>query len=205
MQHLILTYGLTAILLLMAAESACIPIPSEITMLLGGALAAGAVSGPHPNLIAVIAAGTAGNVLGSYLAWLAGRYGGRPLLHRWGRYIFLRADDIDRAQDWFVRRGASSVFWARLLPGIRTFISLPAGIAGMPAVRFGLYTLAGCLPWTAVLAVAGYGVGANWHHLEDTLRGPSYVVAGLVALAIAVAVVVVVRRRHRVAAAADEP
>ncbi|WP_067676765.1 DedA family protein [Nocardia miyunensis] len=204
MQHLILTYGLTAILLLMAAESACIPIPSEVTMLLGGALAAGAVSGPHPNLIAVIVAGTAGNVLGSYLAWLVGRYGGRAALHRWGRYIFLRTEDIDRAQDWFVRRGASSVFWARLLPGIRTFISLPAGIAGMSAARFGLYTLAGCLPWTAALAVAGYGVGANWHHLEDTLRGPSYLVAALVVLAIAVAVVVVVRRRRRAAVRSNE-
>ncbi|MBY8862256.1 DedA family protein [Nocardia sp. CA2R105] len=204
MQHLILTYGLTAIVLLMAAESACIPIPSEVTMLLGGALAAGAVSGPHPNLIAVIAAGTVGNVLGSYLAWLVGRYGGRAALHRWGRYILLRTEDIDRAQDWFVRRGASSVFWARLLPGIRTFISLPAGIAGMSAARFGLYTLAGCLPWTAALAVAGYGVGANWHHLADTLRGPSYLVAALVVLAIAIAVVVVVRRRRRAAVGSTE-
>jgi len=197
-QHLILTYGLTAILLLMAAESACIPIPSELTMLLGGALAAGAVSGPHPSLIAVIAAGTAGNVLGSYVAWLAGRYGGRPALYRWGRYILLRRHHIDRAQGWFVRRGAASVFWARLLPGIRTFISLPAGIAGMPAGRFGLYTLAGCLPWTAALAVAGYGVGANWRHLEKTLQGPSYLIAALVVVAIAAGVVVVLRR-HRAA------
>ncbi|MFI1920302.1 DedA family protein [Nocardia sp. NPDC020380] len=203
MQHLIVTYGLIAILLLMAAESACIPIPSEVTMLLGGALAAGAVSGPHPNLIAVIAAGTAGNVLGSYLAWLAGRYGGRPALHRWGRYIFLRGEDIDRAQDWFVRRGAASVFWARLLPGIRTFISLPAGIAGMPAGRFGLYTMAGCLPWTAGLAVAGYGVGANWNHLEDTLRGPSYLIAAVAAVAIVVVIVVVRLRRRRAVAGTD--
>ncbi|MFF3570949.1 DedA family protein [Nocardia jiangxiensis] len=204
MQHLILSYGLAAILLLMAAESACIPIPSEVTMLLGGALAAGAVSGPHPNLVAVIAAGTAGNVAGSYVAWLAGRYGGRPALHRWGRYIFLRAEDIDRAQDWFVRRGAASVFWARLLPGIRTFISLPAGIAGMSALRFGVYTLAGCLPWTAALAIAGYGVGANWQHLEDTLRGPSYLIAALAAIAIAVAVAVVLRRRRRRATGIDQ-
>jgi membrane protein DedA with SNARE-associated domain len=201
MQHLIVTYGLTAILLLMVAESACIPIPSEVTMLLGGAMAAGAVSGPHPNLVAVIAAGTAGNVLGSYLAWLVGRYGGRPALHRWGRYIFLRPEDVDRAQDWFVRRGAVSVFWARLLPGIRTFISLPAGIAGMPALRFGLYTVAGCLPWTAALAIVGYGVGANWSHVEDAVRGPSYLIAALVAVAIAGAAVVVVRRRRRAAAA----
>ena len=196
MQQLILTYGLAAIFVLMAAESACIPIPSEVTMLLGGALAAGAVEGPHPNLVAVIVAGTVGNIAGSYLAWLAGRYGGRPLLHRWGRYILLRAEDVDRAQDWFVRRGAASVFWARLLPGIRTFISLPAGSAAMPPLRFGLYTFAGCLPWTAALALAGYGVGANWRHLEDTLRGPSYIIAALAAVAIVLTAVVVVRRRH---------
>jgi membrane protein DedA with SNARE-associated domain len=179
MQHLIVTYGLAAIFLLMVAESACIPVPSEVTMLLGGALAGGAVAGPHPNLIAVIAAGTLGNVVGSYLAWLVGRFGGRP------------------AQDWFDRRGAASVFWARLLPGIRTFISLPAGIAEMPAGRFGIITLAGCLPWTAALAIAGYGVGANWHSLENALRGPSYLIAGVAVLIIAAVVVVAIRRRHR--------
>lgn len=199
MQQLILSYGLVAIFVLMAAESACIPIPSEVTMMLGGALAGGAVSGPHPNLIAVVAVGTAGNVAGSYLAWLAGRYGGRPALHRWGRYILLRSEEIDRAQDWFVRRGAMSVFWARLLPGIRTFISLPAGIAGMPPLRFGVYTLAGCLPFTAVLAVTGYAVGANWQSLEEALRGPSYLVAGLVVVVLAVAGVVVLRRRRAAA------
>ncbi|WP_040698981.1 DedA family protein, partial [Nocardia vinacea] len=141
MQQFILSYGLAAIFVLMLAESACIPIPSEVTMLLGGALAGGAVAGAHPNLIAVIAAGTLGNVAGSYVAWLAGRYGGRPALHRWGKFVLLRTEEIDRAQDWFVRRGASSVFWGRLLPGIRTFISLPAGIAAMPPARFGVYTL----------------------------------------------------------------
>ncbi|GAB7072047.1 DedA family protein [Mycobacterium hodleri] len=197
MQHLIVTYGLIAIFLLMAAESACVPVPSEVTMLLGGALAAGAVSGPHPSLAAVIAAGTVGNVAGSYLAWLAGRYGGRPALRRWGRYVLLRPDDVDRAQDWFVRRGASSVFWARLLPGIRTFISLPAGIAGMAPARFGLYTVAGCLPWTAALAVAGYAIGANWHAAEEAMRGPSYLIAGAAVLIIVIAGVVALRRRRR--------
>ncbi|MFI7664476.1 DedA family protein [Nocardia sp. NPDC049526] len=197
MQQFILSYGLAAIFVLMVAESACIPIPSEVTMLLGGALAAGAVAGAHPNLIAVIAAGTLGNVAGSYLAWLAGRYGGRPALHRWGTFVLLRGEEIDRAQDWFVRRGAPSVFWARLLPGIRTFISLPAGIAAMPPGRFGIYTLAGCLPWTAALAIAGYAVGANWHHVEDAIRGPSLLIAAVAALAIAVTVVVAIRRRRR--------
>ena len=88
------------------------------------------------------------------------------------------------------------MFWARLLPGIRTFISLPAGIAGMAPLRFGLYTVAGCLPWTAALAVAGYAIGANWHAAEEAMRGPSYLIAGAAALIIVVAGVVAVRRRR---------
>ncbi|MFD6160606.1 DedA family protein [Nocardia sp. NPDC060256] len=197
MQQFIISYGLIAIFVLMLAESACIPIPSEVTMLLGGALAAGAVAGTHLNLVAVIAAGTLGNVAGSYLAWLVGRYGGRPALHRWGRFVLLRSEEIDRAQDWFVRRGSSSVFWARLLPGIRTFISLPAGIAAMAPGRFGIYTVAGCLPWTAALAVVGYAVGANWHNVENALRGPSYLIAAIAAIAIVAAVFIAIRRRRR--------
>lgn len=197
MQHLILTYGLVAIVVLMAAESACVPIPSELTMLLGGALAAGAVGGAHPNLVAVIVAGTLGNVAGSYLAWLAGRWGGRPALHRWGCYVLLRTEEVDRAQAWFDRHGRTAVFWARLLPGIRTFISLPAGIAEMPAIRFGVYTIAGCLPWTAALAVGGYFAGANWHHVEDLLRGPSYAVAAVAGITIVAAAVLYLRRRSR--------
>lgn len=205
MQQLIVTYGLAAVFVLMVAESACIPIPSEVTMLLGGALAGGAVAGAHPNVVAVIVAGTLGNVVGSYLAWALGRYGGRPALHRWGRYVFLRAEDIDRAQDWFVRRGASSVFWARLLPGIRTFISLPAGIAAMPPARFGAYTLAGCLPWTAALTLVGYAVGANWHEVESALRGPSYVIAAVSIVGFAAVLVVAIRRRRRSAVAPGSP
>lgn len=194
MEHVISTHGLIAIFVLMVAESACIPVPSEVTMLLGGALAAGAVSGPHPSLAAVIVAGTAGNVVGSYLAWLVGRYGGRPALQRWGHYVFLPAHHVDRAERWFARSGASSVFWTRLLPGIRTFISLPAGIAAMAPLRFGVYTLAGCLPWTAALAVVGYQIGANWHSVEVALRAPSYSVAAVAVLA--VAGYLIVKRRH---------
>ncbi|WP_063002714.1 DedA family protein [Nocardia mikamii] len=197
MQHLILTYGLVAIVVLMVAESACIPIPSELTMLLGGALEAGAAGGAHLNVVAVIVAGTLGNVAGSYLAWLAGRWGGRPALHRWGRYVLLRTEEVQRAQDWFDRHGRAAVFWARLLPGIRTFISLPAGIAEMPAMRFGIYTVAGCLPWTAALAIAGYFAGANWHHVEDLLRGPSYAVASVAGASIVTAAMLYLRRRSR--------
>lgn len=197
MQHLIATYGLLAVLVLMAAESACIPVPSEVIMLFAGALAAGAVSGPHPSLAAVIVAGTLGNVVGSYLAWLMGKYGGRPGLRRWGRYLGLRPQEIDKAQDWFDRCGASVVFWSRLLPGIRTFISLPAGIAEMPAARFGLYTAAGCLPWTAVLAIVGYGIGADWQTIERAMHRHSLAIAVVVFVAIGIWVLSAIRRNRR--------
>ena len=132
MQQFISSYGYLAVFILMLAESACIPVPSELTMLFAGALSAGAVAGAHLNLVLVIAAGVAGNVAGSYLAWGIGIYGGRAAWHRWGRYFLLRDDDIDRAERWFTRHGTKAVFFGRLLPVVRTFISLPAGLARMP-------------------------------------------------------------------------
>ena len=173
MQGFISSYGYLAIFILMLAESACIPVPSELTMLFAGALSAGAVAGAHLNLVLVIAAGVAGNVAGSYLAWGIGAYGGRAAWHRWGRYMLLRDDDIDRAERWFGRHGTKAVFFGRLLPVVRTFISLPAGLARMPAGRFGVYTVLGCIPWTAALALTGYLVGANWGSVVSALHGPA--------------------------------
>ena len=191
MQQFITNYGYLAIFVLMLAESACIPVPSELIMTFGGALAAGAVPGTHLNLIGVILAGTAGNVAGSYIAWAVGRYGGQPLLRRLSESRLggrvLREDDLDRAIAWFDRHGNKAVLFGRLLPVVRTFISLPAGIAGMPAVRFGVYTTLGCLPWTTALAVAGYAVGANWESVVNAFHGPSYIIAGIVLAAIAFA------------------
>jgi membrane protein DedA with SNARE-associated domain len=195
MQQFIATYGYLAIFLLMLAESACIPVPSELIMTFGGALAAGAVPGTQLNLIGVILAGTAGNVAGSYLAWAAGRYGGQPALRRWGRRLRLREHDLDRAIAWFDRHGSKAVLIGRVLPVIRTFISLPAGIAEMPALRFGVYTTIGCLPWTAALAVAGYAVGANWESIANAFHGPSYIIAAVVLLAVAIGVWRYLRRR----------
>jgi membrane protein DedA with SNARE-associated domain len=186
-QHFIATYGYLAIFLLMVAESACIPVPSELIMTFGGALAAGAVPGTRLNLIAVIIAGVAGNVVGSYIAWAVGRYGGQPALRRWGSRFWLREHDLDRANLWFDRYGARAVLIGRLLPVVRTFISLPAGIAGMEPVRFGIYTTIGCIPWTAALAYAGYAVGANWQSIVNGFHGPTYIIAAIVVIALAVA------------------
>src|SRR5256885_10875906 len=206
MQHFIATYGYLAVFVLMAAESACIPVPSELIMLFGGALASGAVAGAHPDLTLVIVAGTLGNVAGSYLAWSVGRYAGQASLRRWGRYVWLKDEDVDRATRWFERYGAAAVFVGRMLPVIRTFISLPAGFASMRPVRFGVYTLAGCIPWTAALGIAGYAVGRNWQHIADAFHGPTYAIAGIVGVILLAGMVVFVRRRRseRIAEHAEE-
>ncbi len=197
MQQFIASYGYLAIFVLMVAESACIPVPSEVTMVFGGALAAGAVAGAHLDLALVIAVGVAGNVVGSYIAWGVGAYGGRSAWRRWGKYVLLRPGDIDRADRWFDRHGTKAVFFGRLLPVVRTFISLPAGIARMNPVRFGVYTLAGCIPWTAALAWAGYAVGANWQHVAGAFHGATYAIAGVIVALVVVAVALLVRRRIR--------
>lgn len=203
MQHFVATYGYLAIFLLMVAESACIPIPSELIMTFGGALAAGAVPGTSLNLAGVIIAGVAGNVVGSYLAWAVGRYGGQPALRRWGRRIHIRDHDLDRATQWFDRYGPKAVLVGRLLPVVRTFISLPAGIAGMDPVRFGIYTTVGSIPWIAALAAAGYAVGANWNSIVTGFKGPTYIVAAVLVIGLAVAVWRW-RRRSSAGPAADD-
>ena len=176
MQHLIATYGYVAIFVLMVAESACLPVPSELIMTFGGALAAGAVPGTSLNLIGVIAAGVAGNVVGSYIAWAVGWYGGQPALRRWGHRLWLRDHDLDRATNWFARYGPRAVLIGRLLPVVRTFISLPAGVARMPFWRFTLLTAAGCAPWVTALALLGKTVGANWETWRHNLGYLDYVI-----------------------------
>jgi membrane protein DedA with SNARE-associated domain len=207
MQHLIATYGYVAVFVLMVAESACLPVPSELIMTFAGALAAGAVPGTSLNLVAVIVAGVAGNLVGSYIAWAAGRYGGQPALQRWGHRLWLREHDLDRASTWFARYGPRAVLIGRVLPVVRTFISLPAGIARMDPVRFGIYTTIGCIPWTAALAYAGYAVGANWQSIVNGFRGPTYIIAAVVVLGLAIAIWRYARRRRADGATAggDQP
>jgi membrane protein DedA with SNARE-associated domain len=195
-QHLITQYGYVAVFLLMLAESACIPVPSEVIMLFGGALAAGAYPGAHPSLAGIVLAGVLGNVAGSYVAWAAGRYAGQAAVRRWGRRFGVRGHDIDRASAWFGRHGPTAVLAGRVVPVVRTFISLPAGFADMPAGRFGLFTTLGCIPWTAALGIAGYALGANWQHIANDFHGPTYAIAGVIVAALVIAVVLHFRRRR---------
>jgi membrane protein DedA with SNARE-associated domain len=208
----ILRYGLLAVFVLMVLESACIPIPSEVTMLFGGALtnsvfvASMTDNGTPLNFVAVAMAGAIGNLVGSWIAWGVGYAGGRPLIERWGRYIFLRPHELDRAEVWFERHGQTAVFVSRLLPVVRTFISLPAGVAEMPLGRFSLYTFLGCLPWTFALTAVGWAVGSQWLVVEHYLKPISYVIAAGLVLWIAVWFVRRARaERHRETPAEPAP
>ena len=180
LEHLITDYladyGYLAVFVLMVLESACIPIPSEVTMGFGGFL----VSRGDLDFFWVAMLGTIANVVGSWLAYWVGLWGGRPLLERWGKFIFLRPHELDRAEAWFERRGEMAVFVSRLLPVIRTFISLPAGVARMPFWKFTLYTFLGCLPWTFALTWAGYILGDNWETVLKYGEPISWAIAILV-------------------------
>jgi len=150
--------GYGGIVLLMAIESACIPLPSEIIMPFSGYL----VSTGELNLWGVATAGAIGCVLGSLVAYWVGMYGGRPFIEKYGRYILLSRHDLDIADRWFAKYGEVIVFVSRLLPAIRTFIAFPAGVARMNLTRFVIYTFAGSLPWCLALAYVGQKLGEQW-------------------------------------------
>jgi membrane protein DedA with SNARE-associated domain len=180
----VVKFGYAAVFVLMVAESACIPIPSEVTMLFGGALSNAALvshysHAHHLNFLLVGLVGTAGNLVGSWIAYAVGRAGGRPLVERWGRLVFMREHELDRAEAWFRDHGEAAVFFSRLLPVVRTFISLPAGVAEMPLGMFTIYTVAGCLPWTFALAGVGYALGASWTTAEKYFKPVSVIFAVL--------------------------
>lgn len=154
--------GYLGITVLMAIESAAIPVPSEIIMPFSGYL----VSQGNFNFWLVSLWGTLGNVFGSIIAYYIGFWGGRPLIEKYGKYIFIRKHELDRADNWFNRYGQSTVFFSRLLPAVRTFISLPAGIAKMKIEKFIFYTFVGSLPWVVGLTYIGYKLGGEWESIR---------------------------------------
>lgn len=174
-------FGYWGVALGMALESACIPLPSEIVLPFGGFLAA---TGEITFLEAVMA-GQLGGLFGSVVAYVAGRYGGRGLLERYGKYVLISAHEIAVADRWFATRGEMTVFLARLLPGIRTFISLPAGIAGMDFGRFLFYSFLGMLPWSFAFTWAGYKLGQNWTQVREYLHKFDLVIIGVLVAAVA--------------------
>ena len=198
--HSVGNHGYLAVFVLMAISSACIPIPSEIVMLFGGALASATFAHAqhlHPlDFTAVSLVAVAGSLVGSWAAYALGYVGGRPLIERWGRYLLIRPHEVDRAHAWFERHGEAAVFWTRLVPLARAFISLPAGVARMPFRRFTTYTLLGVLPWCFGLAGAGSILGASWHKVVHWFLPASIAVAVVLAAWLGVAITRRVRRRE---------
>ena len=169
---LIETLGYWGIFIGMTIESACIPLPSEVIMLFGGFMVAVGIF----NFWYVVVAGVLGNVVGSVITYWIGANGGGSLLLKYGKYVLINPGHLDKAEYWFSRYGDWTVFFARNLPVIRTFISLPAGIARMNFAKFFIYTFVGCIPWNLALTFSGYKLGKNWHLIEPYFRPVSYAV-----------------------------
>ncbi len=180
--------GVVAVFLLMLLESACIPVPSEAIMLFAGF----SVSEGDLTLFGVVTAGVLGNLAGSWIAYAVGYYGRLDLLER-NKLIHINPKHLKWADDWFTRYGSATVFFSRMLPIVRTFISLPAGVAKMPFWRFTAYTLAGCIPWVLMLALIGQSVGDNWEQWRHYLGYFDYVVLAAVGGGI---VYLLIRRRR---------
>jgi len=191
--------GLPGVFLLMVGESACLPIPSEATMLFAGFN----VANGEYSLLAATAVGVSANLVGSWIAYAIGYFGRIDLLEKHGRKVGIKPHHLAWADRWFERYGDATVFFSRMLPIIRTFISLPAGVAKMPFWRFTVLTIAGCVPWVFMLAFIGKQAGDNWEKWKDHLHYVDYVVIALILAGIAWLVVRWIRRRRSEATAAD--
>lgn len=189
MEHILATWGYVALFGATFISSMGIPIGSEVAIAYGGALASGQLttSGSHAhfNLALVIVVATLGELAGSSAGYAIGYFGGRPLVDRAGKYLLLTHRDLDRAERWFDGKGESVVLFGRLIPLVRSFISLAAGLAEMVLGKFAVFTVIGCAIWCATLASIGYSLGSSWHHVVKDFSFAGYIALGLVVLAIA--------------------
>jgi membrane protein DedA with SNARE-associated domain len=185
-------HGLLAVFVLMAVD-AVLPAGGELVMLFAGALAAGAISGHSgPSLVAAIAAGTLGYFAGSLAGWAVGRAGGRALIERHGRWLHLGPQRFIKAERWFARYGAAFVFFGRLTPLVRSFVSIPAGVLEFPLSRYALLTALASLVWCAAFGIAGHALGSNWDTIHNAFRYADY---AAVAAVVAVIAALLIRRR----------
>jgi membrane protein DedA with SNARE-associated domain len=164
------TLGWGGVVLMMTIESACIPLPSELIMPLAGWMLIEKTGLNIWFLVLVAICGATGNLIGSWIAYWVGAKGGLPFLRRWGKYILITHEDLDRATRWFNRYGNIITLVARFLPAIRTFISLPAGIARMKLGKFSIFAFIGSFLWSLGLAWGGYLLGQNWESLREHMR-----------------------------------
>ncbi len=170
LQSLFQTMGWPGVVIAMAIESACIPLPSEVTMPLAGWMLVQAQGLTQTFLLVAAFWGAVGNTIGSVITYWIGARGGRPLLEKYGKYILISKHDMDLADRWFARWGEATAFFSRMLPVVRTFISLPAGIARMNFARFTVLTFAGSFIWSGLLAWAGFAFGEHWREVRDAMR-----------------------------------
>jgi membrane protein DedA with SNARE-associated domain len=190
-------HGLYAVFGLMLID-AVLPAASELVMLYAGVVASGVIAGqgvalfgwridsPFWGFVAMSLAGVVGNTVGSVIGWAIGAYGGRPYLEKHGRWLHLGPERLERAERWFARYGDATVFIGRVTPVVRSFVSIPAGVARMPIVRYTVLTFLGCVPWCFAFAGAGWAAGANYERIHRDFRWVEYLVAaGIVALAVA--------------------
>ena len=178
----IASWGYVAVAVLMAAENACIPIPSELILGFAGYL----IFAGHMSFEGALLAGMVGGLLGSLFAYEVGARGGRPFVDKYGKYFLIKQSHVNVAQDWFDRYGLKAVFFSRMLPVVRTFISLPAGFARVDSKRFFLYTIVGSLPWTAAILYAGMVLGESWTDLMEYGHEASMIFVVVAVIVIAV-------------------
>lgn len=176
--------GYVGVALMMTLESAALPIPSELILPFAGWSVARGIAEPLTGTAwsywGAVVAGVIGNTAGSCVGYAIGAFGGRPLVQRYGRYVLISAHDLDVAERWFARYGEATVFFSRMLPIVRTFISIPAGVARMPLWRFLVFSILGAVPWVLLLVWAGVTLGDHWVDVKQQLRGLDYLVAAAV-------------------------
>ena len=172
-------WGYYAVAILMALENACIPIPSELILGFAGYM----IYAGRMTFTMAMVAGMVGGMLGSYFAYYVGHYGGRPFVDKYGKYFFVKKSHVDIAQEWFDKYGIKAVFFSRMLPVVRTFISLPAGFAHVDMKKFFFYTFIGSLPWTALILFIGMMLGEGWKVMME--------VGHEISLAVAAAIVII--------------
>ena len=191
--------GLTGVFVLMFLESACIPVPSEATMLFAGFN----VSRGEYSLFAATAVGSLANLVGSWIAYWVGYAGRVDILEKHGKKLHIKKSHLEWADRWFERHGDATVFFTRMLPIIRTFISLPAGVARMPFWRFSVLTLAGCVPWVLMLTYIGQQAGNRWEDWKDSLHYLDYAVAAGIVIGVVYLALRSRKRRRRSDPAAE--